>query len=71
MNREEAFQIVREFTQNENLIKHMLAVEAAMRAYARRYGEDEETWGIVGLLHDCCPAPRPGCFSRQSRPACR
>lgn len=52
MNREEAFQIVREFTQNENLIKHMLAVEAAMRAYARRYGEDEETWGIVGLLHD-------------------
>lgn len=52
MNREQAFQIVKEFTKNENLIKHMLAVEAAMRAYARRYGEDEETWGIVGLLHD-------------------
>lgn len=52
MNREQAFQIVREFTKNENLIKHMLAVEAAMRAYARRYGEDEEIWGIVGLLHD-------------------
>jgi putative nucleotidyltransferase with HDIG domain len=52
MNRDEALSIVREYTKNENLVKHMLAVEAAMRAYARRYGEDEETWGIVGLLHD-------------------
>lgn len=52
MNREDAWNIVTEFTKNENLIKHMLAVEAAMRAYARRYGEDEETWAIVGLLHD-------------------
>ncbi|HEC23025.1 MAG TPA: HDIG domain-containing protein [Chloroflexi bacterium] len=52
MNREEAFAIVTEFTKSENLIKHMLAVEAAMRAYARRFGEDEESWGLVGLLHD-------------------
>lgn len=52
INREQALNIVREFTKNGNLVKHMLAVEAAMRAYARRYGEDEETWGIVGLLHD-------------------
>ncbi len=52
MNREEALAIVREFTQNENLIKHMLAVEAAMRAYAPRFGEDEDSWGLVGLLHD-------------------
>lgn len=52
MNREQALNIVREFTKNENLVRHMLAVEAAMRAYARKYGEDEEAWGRVGLLHD-------------------
>jgi putative nucleotidyltransferase with HDIG domain len=52
MNREEALSLVREFTKNENLVKHMLSVEAAMRAYARHYGEDEEAWGRVGLLHD-------------------
>lgn len=44
--------LVREYTQSDSLIKHMLAVEAAMRAYARKFGEDEETWGTVGLLHD-------------------
>jgi putative nucleotidyltransferase with HDIG domain len=44
--------LVREFTQNEGLIRHMLAVEAAVRAYARLWGEDEEKWGSVGLLHD-------------------
>ena len=52
MKREDAWELVTEFTTNENLVRHMLAVEAAMRAYARKYGEDEELWGIVGLIHD-------------------
>ncbi|MDX9830849.1 MAG: HDIG domain-containing protein [Anaerolineae bacterium] len=50
--REDAWKLVNEHTANQNLVRHMLAVEAAMRAYARRYGEDEELWGIVGLVHD-------------------
>ena len=52
MTREEAYALLTEYTKKENLIKHALAVEAAMRAYARKFGEDEEAWGIVGLLHD-------------------
>jgi putative nucleotidyltransferase with HDIG domain len=52
MNRTDAFALVNEYTKNPALVKHMLAVEAAMRAYARKFGQDEETWGIVGLLHD-------------------
>ncbi len=52
MNREEAWGLLTEYTANESLLKHALAVEAAMRAYARRFGEDEEKWGIVGLIHD-------------------
>ena len=52
MTREEALSLVREYVKNENLVRHMLAVEAAMRFYARRWGEDEELWGVVGLLHD-------------------
>jgi putative nucleotidyltransferase with HDIG domain len=52
MNRADAIALVTEYTQNPGLVKHMLAVEAAMRAYARKLGEDEERWGIVGLLHD-------------------
>jgi putative nucleotidyltransferase with HDIG domain len=52
MNRAEAFSLVTEYTKNQSLVKHMLAVEAAMRAYARKLDEDEERWGIVGLLHD-------------------
>ncbi len=52
MNRDEALELLREYTTNPGLLKHALAVEAAMRAYARRFGADEEKWGIVGLLHD-------------------
>jgi len=52
MNRESAWSLLCEYTQSENLRKHMLAVEACMRAYARKFGGDEETWGITGLLHD-------------------
>jgi putative nucleotidyltransferase with HDIG domain len=52
MNRADAFALLNEHTKNPSLIKHMLAVEAAMRAYARKLGQDEERWGIVGLLHD-------------------
>ena len=52
MNREAAWALVCEYTSSESLRKHMLAVEAALRAYSRRFGEDEEKWGVVGLLHD-------------------
>jgi putative nucleotidyltransferase with HDIG domain len=52
VNRDDAIELLHEYTQNENLRKHAYAVEAAMRAYAKKFGEDEEKWGIVGLLHD-------------------
>src|SRR5574341_2514178 len=52
MNRAEAWDILSEHTKTEPLRKHALAVEAAMKAYARKLGGDEEKWGIVGLLHD-------------------
>src|SRR5213594_3817955 len=52
MTRTDAYALLTTYTQSQSLIKHMLAVEAAMRAYARRVGQDEEKWGIVGLLHD-------------------
>ena len=52
MNREESWELLREWTESDSLRKHMLAVEAAMRAYARKFGEDEEKWGMTGLLHD-------------------
>src|SRR6202163_3631388 len=50
--RETAWCLLTEFTQSESLRKHALAVEACMRAYARKAGADEELWGMVGLLHD-------------------
>ena len=50
--REEAWCLLTEFTQSESLRKHALAVEACMRAYARKLGGDPELWGVVGLLHD-------------------
>jgi putative nucleotidyltransferase with HDIG domain len=52
MNRTEALAIVREYVKTENLVRHMLSVEAAMRFYAEKYGQDPETWGMTGLLHD-------------------
>ena len=62
MDRESAWALLQEFARGETLVRHGTAVEAAMRAYARRYAEDEETWGIVGLLHDfdwdVCPTPQ-------------
>src|SRR5215211_8644498 len=52
LNREQSWELMCTWTESDSLRKHMLAVEAAMRAYARRFGEDEEKWGITGLLHD-------------------
>lgn len=51
-NREQAWQLLTEYTKSESLLKHALAVEAAVRGYARKFGEDEEAWGVVALLHD-------------------
>ncbi len=52
MNRQDALNLLYEYTKTDSLRKHALSVEAAMRAYARKFGEDEETWGAAGLLHD-------------------
>lgn len=52
MTREEALSLVKQYIKNPNLFKHMLAVEAIMRAMAKHFNEDEEIWGITGLLHD-------------------
>jgi putative nucleotidyltransferase with HDIG domain len=50
--REEAFRLLTEYNKNESLIKHALAVEAVMRYFARKRGEDENKWGVIGLVHD-------------------
>ena len=52
MNRDEAWALLTEYTKNESLLKHALAVEAAVRGYARKFGENEDDWGITALLHD-------------------
>jgi predicted hydrolase (HD superfamily) len=52
LNRENAWSLLTEYTKSESLLKHALAVEAAVRGYARLYGEDEDDWGVVALLHD-------------------
>ncbi len=52
MDRQQAYDIVTQYVKNINLIRHMLAVEAAMRHYAQKYSEDIELWGMTGLLHD-------------------
>ena len=52
LSRDAAWALLTEFTQNENLQKHALAVEAAVRGYARQWHEDEEAWGVAALLHD-------------------
>ncbi len=60
MDRDTAWALVQEYAQSERLLKHCIAVEASMRAYARSVSEDEETWGIAGMLHDfdwdACPS---------------
>ena len=50
--REEALALLRQYNKNESLIKHAMAVEGVMRYIARKRGEDEEKWGVIGLIHD-------------------
>lgn len=52
MTREEAHQLLTEYTRSDSLLKHAYAVEAAMRAYAQKFGEDVDQWGVTGLIHD-------------------
>ena len=52
MNRDEAWALLTEYTKSESLLKHALAVETAVRGYARKFGENEDDWGITALLHD-------------------
>ena len=51
-SREEAFSLLKKYNKNDSLIKHALAVEAVMRYFARKFGQDEEEWGVIGLVHD-------------------
>ena len=52
MNRDDAWRLLNEYTKSDSLLKHAMGVEAAVRGYARNFGEDQDEWGIVGLLHD-------------------
>ena len=67
MNRQEALESVKENVANENSVKHMLAAEAIMRALAKRLGEDEEEWGLAGLLHDIDMELTEGDMNNHSR----
>lgn len=62
MDREQTMEFLRRHVKTEMLMKHLMAVEAAMRGYARKFGEDQDRWGIAGLLHDfdweICPTPQ-------------
>ena len=61
MTREDAWSLVNEYAKSDSLLRHSIAVEAAMKAYATKQGEDQEIWGIAGMLHDfdwdICPSP--------------
>jgi putative nucleotidyltransferase with HDIG domain len=61
MDRETAYKVIEEHVESDSLKKHLLAVETCMRAFARQAGEDEEIWGIAGMVHDfdweVCPTP--------------
>jgi len=67
VTREEALDSIKANIENKNTIKHMLATEAIMRALARRFGEDEEEWGLTGLLHDIDMELTEGDMSTHSR----
>ena len=67
MDREEALDSIRANVENKNLVKHMLATEAIMRTLAQRFGEDEEEWGLTGLLHDIDVELTDGDMSSHSR----
>ncbi len=67
MEREKALTAIKEKVKNENLVKHMLATEAIMRALARHFGENEDEWGLTGLLHDIDVEMTAGDMSVHSR----
>jgi putative nucleotidyltransferase with HDIG domain len=67
MNREEAVKAIQANVKNQNLFKHMLATEAIMRALARRFGQNEDEWGMAGLLHDIDVELCDGDMSRHSK----
>jgi len=60
MTRPQALQLIKQWTKNQNLVKHMLAVEAQMRALAKYFNEDEDKWGLAGLIHDADYDKWPG-----------
>lgn len=69
MERKQALELIREHVKNENLIRHMIATEAIMKALARHFGEDENSWGMAGLLHDIDVELTDGDMEQHSRMA--